>query len=145
MKNIIKVIFDDNTELQLGEIKTKEQIKEDNNGFSDYRVELRYNVQFNEFQRSLLHEMNEDVIEEFAKDYLDLIHEDDCDCEDEKDICDFDDSEILSEAISRKIIPVRTDIVTMSLLDRMLKVLDVANQKELDSILQKLEQKHFLL
>lgn len=145
-KNIVKVIFDDNTELTIGEIKTKEQIKQSNNYYdTDWKIERAYNRQFNQIERDILKELDDDNVIDYAIEYLDLIEENDCDCTEEKYISDFDDSEILSEAINRKIIPVKTDIITMSLLDRMLKVLDVADREELNQILEKLEQKHFII
>jgi hypothetical protein len=145
-KNIVKVIFDDNTELTIGEIKTKEQIKQSNDYYdTDWKIERAYNRQFNQIERDVLKELNDDNVIDYAIEYLDLIEENDCDCPEEKYISDFDDSEILSEAIHRKIIPVKTDIITMSLLDRMLKVLDVADREELNQILEKLEQKHFII
>ena len=98
-KNIVKVIFDDKSELSVDKFISLDDMKLKYKDEPEWIVKRNYEKQFRNVERDLLHEMNESIIEDFAKDKLEFIHEDDCDCQDEKDICDFNDSEILSEAI----------------------------------------------
>ena len=141
-KNIVKVIFDDKSELSVDTFMSLDDMKLKYKDKPDWIAKHNYESQFRNLERDLLHEMNDSIIEDYAKDQLYLIDEDDCDCADEKDICDFEDSEILSEAMHRKIISIKTDIVNMSFFYRTMKVLDVVDHSELNLFLCEMEKKY---
>lgn len=93
------------------------------------------------FQRKILNKLDKWDIEDYAKDNLDLVHEDDV----ESDINDFSNGEILSEANNRGLLATgANDIVKDDLAKRFASVLKVASQFELEEIINQLEIKHKL-
>lgn len=145
-KKIIKVVFDDQTELTVGEHKTIEQIKAEYTYDKDWKVNRHYQRQFQTIERDILWNLDDDTVKDYAKDHLDLVEQDDCDCDcKEKDISDFEDNEIMAELSSRKILgQTNTNIITIDLFTRFSKVLNFADTQELDKIITELELKYKL-
>jgi hypothetical protein len=149
-KNIVKVVYD-NGEIKLVEkekIKSKEQIKDalPIGEKQDWRVNRNYKKQFQELERAVLWELDDDMVTEYAKDHLDLKDEDenDCDCE-EKDISDFEDDELFSELAKRNHLGYgNTNIITINIFERLSRIIGVADNLELEKIISELEQKHNL-
>jgi hypothetical protein len=148
---ITKVVYD-NGEIKLVEkekIKSKKQIKEalPIGEKQDWRVNRVYDRQFKELERGVLWGLDEDMVKEYAKDHLYLKEEDenDCDCNDEKDISDFEDDELLAEiAIRNNLGYANVNIVTIDLFDRFTRLVGVADNLELENIIIELEKKHNL-
>lgn len=135
MRNIIKVIFDDDTELSIKEIKPLEKSDDKH---ENYRLRNSYNRQFTDFEKEILEEIDEDVIRDYAEWNLDLVSEDDID---EKAINDFTDEEILEEINDRKLFGVKTSIVSSDFIERFCKIMSKESEILLDSILSDLESK----
>ena len=146
VKKIVKVVFDDQTELTVGEHKTIEQIKTDYTYDKDWKVTRHYKRQFQTLERIILGNVEDDTVKDYAKDYLDLVEQGDCDCDcEEKDISDFEDNEIVAELVSRNILgQTNANIITIDLFTRFSKVLNFADAQELDSIITELELKYKL-
>jgi hypothetical protein len=149
-KNIVKVVYD-NGEVKLVEkekIKSKEQIKDalPIGEKQDWRVNRNYKKQFQELERAVLWELDDDMVTDYAKDHLDLKDEDenDCDCE-EIDISDFEDDELFSELAKRNHLGYgNTNIITINIFERLSRIIGVADNLELEKIISELEQKHNL-
>lgn len=134
---ITKVILDDGTFREVGEIKPlsyfEEKYPENNNWF----WLRRYENQFNDFEDDIIELLSKDNIEEYAKDYLDLVDENDVE---EKDISDFTDAKLLEEIKDRKL-NLATNIISSSFLDRFENIVGAENVILLDNILTELENK----
>lgn len=136
MANIVEVILDDGEVVSIGEIKP---FKPSDNPLENRNNQIAYMRQFTKFQKEVLEHFDNDVLEQYAKDYLDLIEEGDCDCE-EKTIEDFEDDELMHELKSRNLMPAQT-IVNELFLQRFAKISSISNPLEIDSILTELETK----
>lgn len=146
VKKIVKVVFDDQTELTIGEHKTIEQIKTDQTHDKQWKEERHYQRQFITLERAILRNLDDDTVRRYAKDDLDLVEQGNCDCDcEEKDISDFEDNEIMAELVSRNILgQANPDIITTDLFIRFSKVLTVADVQELEALISELETKHGL-
>ena len=137
---IIKVIFDNEDFLELGEVTPISQ--EDNKNFIK-RIE--WERQFEKFETQILENLDLDTVKDYAKDYCDLIDEDDCDCNDNgcdcDDISEVSDLELIKEVYSRITKQRTADIITADLFFRFTKVLQFADKFEIDKILSEQEQK----
>jgi hypothetical protein len=137
---ITKVILDNGDVLELGSVNpiTLEDYK-------DWRLRYNYEKQFQEFEKQILENLDEDTIKDYAKDWLDLIDEDDCDCKDNDcdcdDISEVSDLELIKEVYSRITKQRTADIITADLFFRFTKVLQFADKFEIDRILLEQEQK----
>lgn len=137
---IVKVIFDNGDILELGNINsiTSEDYK-------DWRKRNIWEKQFEEFEKQILENLDEDTIKDYAKDWLDLIDEDDCDCKDTDcdcdDISEVSDLDLIKEVYSRITKQRTADIITADLFFRFTKVLQFADKFEIDNILLEQEQK----
>jgi hypothetical protein len=150
-KKIVKVVYDNKEEksIESEKIKSREQIK---NALpigekQDWRVNRVYDRQFKELERAVLWELDDEMVKEYAKDHLYLKEEDenDCDCDDKKDISDFEDDELLAEiAIRNNLGYANLNIVTIDLFDRFTRLIGVADNLELENIIIELEKKHNL-
>jgi len=136
MANIVEVIFDDGEVISIGEIKP---FKSSDNPAENRQNQRIYMRQFSKFQKEVLEHFDNDILTEYAKDWLDLIEEGECDCE-EKTIEDFDSEELMSELKSRNLMPAQT-IVNELFLQRFAKISSISNPLEIDSILTELETK----
>ena len=149
-KKIVKVVYD-NGEIKLIEkknLKSREQIKDALiiGEKQDWRVERAYERQFKELERDVLWGLDEDLVKEYAKDHLDLKDEDenDCDCHD-KDVSDFEDDELMAELSRRNLLGyANVNIISIDLFTRFSRVITVADNQELETIISELEKKHNL-
>ena len=136
MQKIKKVIFDDDTELELEGLKP----------ISDFKSAYGYRGQFRDFEDTILDYIDEDRIERYAEWSLDMVKSDDCECDcDEEDISDYTDNQLIDEISRRYFGNKGFDIITNSLFDRFTKVLVVADKSELDEIIKNQEVKHNLI
>jgi hypothetical protein len=145
-KKIIKVIYNDQTEDCVKDLKSLEDIKKDFEYDKDWKTYRHYERQFQELERAVLWELDDDTVREYAKDHLDLKDEDenDCDC-DKTDISDFDDTELMAELSSRNLFGYKNvNIINIDLLTRFFKILTFGNNAELESVITDLEKKYNL-
>lgn len=145
-KKIIKVIYSDETEDSVKDLKTIEEIQKEFNYDKDWKTYNHYERQFQDIEKSILWNIDDDVVSEYAKDYLDLKDEDenDCDC-DETDISDFEDSELIAELSSRNLFGfTNVSIVSIDLFTRFSRVITIGNNAELETIISDLEKKYNL-
>ena len=145
-KKIIKVIYDDQTEDCVKDLKSLEDIKKDFNYDKDWKTYRHYEEQFRDLEKSILWKIEDDTVREYAKDHLDLKDEDDNDCDcDETDLSDFDDSELIAELSSRKLLGfTNVSIVSIDLFTRFSRIITFGNNAELESIITDLEKKYNL-
>jgi hypothetical protein len=145
-KKIIKVIYDDGTDDSVKNLKTIEDIKKDFDYDSDWKINRHYERQFKEFERSVLWNIEEEIVKDYAKDHLDLKDEDEneCDCDD-KDVSDYEDDELMSELSRRNLLGyANVNIISIDLFTRFSRVITVASNQELETIILELEKKHNL-
>ena len=137
---IKKIILDNGDILELGSVNS---ITEED--YKDWRKRWVWEKQFEEFEKQILENLDEDTIKDYAKDWLDLIDEDDCDCKDKDcdcdDISEVSDLELIKEVYSRITKQRTADIITADLFFRFTKVLQFADKFEIDKILLEQEQK----
>ena len=145
-KKIVKVIYNDGTDISVKDLKTIEQIKKDYNYDRDWKYVSHYERQFYTIEKDVLWTLEDDLVTDYAKDHLDLKDEDenDCDCDD-KDIQDFEDDEIMAELIRRNLLGyVNVNIISIDLFTRFSRVITVADNQELETIISELEKKYNL-
>lgn len=93
------------------------------------------------FQREILTNLDNWDIKDYAKDYLDLVDEDDV----ESDINDFSDDEIKQEFLFRNLGVIENDIMKEDLDNRFSNILKKCNPIEIDKLLSDLELKYNVL
>jgi hypothetical protein len=143
-KKIVKIIFTDGEEESVKSWRTPEELKKDFNYATKQEANRHYNRQFKELEGVILQNIDNDVIKRYAKDYLDLVEDEECDC-DETDIMDFEDNHLMNEVSRRKLLGFAdVNIVTIDLFERFSRVLGVANVQELEATVSELERKHNL-
>ena len=145
-KKIIKVIYDDETEISVQDLKTLEQIKKDYTYDKEWKFIRHYNRQFQTIEKDVLWSLEDDFVKEYAKDYLALKNEDDndCDCED-KTILDYEDNELVSELARRNLFGYdRINIISIDLFTRFSRIMTIVSSQELESVITELENKHNL-
>jgi hypothetical protein len=137
---IIKAILNNGEVLELGEINPISQ--ED---YKDWKLRFKWEKQFESFEHEILEHLDDDFVKDYAKDYLDLIDEDDCDCDDHDcdcdDISEVSDLELIKEVYSRITKQRTADIITADLFFRFTKLLQFADKFEIDRVLLEQEQK----
>jgi len=150
-KRITKVVYDNGEEncIEANNIKSKEEILQSLpiGEKQDWRVDRVYDKQFKKLERDVLWALDDEMVKDYAKKHLDLKEEDenDCNCDDEKDISDFEDNELLAEiAIRNNLGYANVNIVTIDLFDRFTRLVGVADNLELENIIIELEKKHNL-
>ena len=150
-KRITKVVYDNGEEncIEANNIKSKEEILQylPIGKKQDWRVDRVYDKQFKKLERDVLWALDDEMVKDYAKTHLDLKEEDenDCNCDDEKDISDFEDDELLAEiAIRNNLGYANVNIVTIDLFDRFTRLVGVADNLELENIIIELEKKHNL-
>lgn len=137
---IVKVILDNEDVLELKNINpiTPEDYK-------DWKKRYDWEKQFEEFEKQILENLDEDTVKDYAKDWLNLIDEDDCDCDDNNcdcdDISEVSDLELIKEVYSRITKQRTADIITADLFFRFIKILQFADKFEIDKLLSQQEQK----
>ena len=145
-KKIVKVIYNDGTDISVKDLKTIEQIKKDYNYDRDWKYVRHYERQFYTIEKDVLWTLEDDLVTDYAKDHLDLKDEDDNDCDcDEKDVSDFEDVELMAELSSRNLFGyTNINIISIDLFTRFSRVITVADNQELETIISELEKKHNL-
>lgn len=145
-KNIVKVVYDDETEVSVKDFKTLRQIKKDYVYDKEWRYIRRYEKQFTEIVNSILVGLDDNLVKEYAKDNLYLKDEDenDCDCED-KGVSDFEDNELMAELSSRNLFGyTNVNIISIDHFTRLSRLITVADNRELEIIISDLEKKYNL-
>jgi hypothetical protein len=141
---IIKAIFDNGDIIELKDFTPITQ--ED---YKDWRKRYDWESQFENFEKQILENLDEDCIKDYAKDFLDLIDEDDCECKDDNcdcdDISEVSDLELINEVFSRIVKQRNTDIITCDLFYRFTKILQCADKFEIEKMLFEQEQKHKII
>ena len=149
-KKIAKVVYDNGEikSVDRKKIKSKEKIKDalPIGEKQDWRVNRVYDRQFKELEKEVLWGLDEDLVKEYAKDHLNLKDEDenDCDCHD-KDASDFEDDELMTELSRRNLLGyANVNIISIDLFTRFSRVVTVADNQELETIISELEKKYNL-
>ena len=137
MKKIVKIIYNDGTEDKIVNI-LKLDIEGVEESMEIYKRERAYERQFEEFEKTILENINQHVIENYAEWNFDLVSEDDVES---TDIEDFSDKDILQELAARKILGGNTNIINQDFLFRFSKIIDKENNILLESILNDFEKK----
>jgi hypothetical protein len=141
-KRIVKVIYTDDTFEEVVNPQPYKVVE----GEERWKAFRRYEAQFRNLEKSVLRSLDNDIVEDYAKDYLDLIDPDDCECDcEDADISDLNDSELIDEISRRYFGGKGLDIVTNLLFERFIKVLAVADKSELDEIIKNQEIKNQIL
>lgn len=136
MSKIIKVIFDDGTEITPNrEIKP---IREAEEGESKWKVLREYERQFLSFEDKILESLDQNNLEDYATSNFELTKEDDIE---EKDISDFRDEEIMEEVRDRKLLGGDNSIISEQFIARFSKIIEKENKILLDSLLTEFENK----
>lgn len=145
-KNIVKVVYDDETEVSVKDFKTLELIKKDYVYDKEWQYVRHYERQFTEIVNSILEGLDDDLVKEYAKDNLDLKdeNENDCDCED-IGVSDFKDNELMAELSSRNLFGyTNVNIISTDHFTRLSRLITVADYRELEIIISDLEKKYNL-
>jgi hypothetical protein len=145
-KKIVKVIYTNGEEKSVESWRTPEELKKDFCYDDEWKANRHYRRQFMVFERDVLWGLDEDLVKKYAKDNLDLKDEDenDCDCHD-KDVSDFEDDELMAELSRRNLLGyANVNIISIDLFTRFSRVITVADNQELETIISELEKKHNL-
>jgi len=137
MKKIVKIIYNDGTHDEIVNIP-KLDIEGVDESMEIYKRERAYERQFREFEKTILENINQDVVENYAEWNFDLINEDEIE---KTNIEDFSDEDILQELADRKILGGNTNIINQDFLFRFSKIIDRENNVLLESILNDFEKK----
>jgi len=137
MKQIIKVIYQDGSSLEVENIMPLE-IADDKK--LQWQKQRNFERQFRDFEKSILRHLNDDTIENYAIDNFDLINQDDFN-EEEKSIDAFDDDEIMEEVRGRKLLGDNNSIISENFIFRFSKIMEIENQLLLDNVLTEFEVK----
>lgn len=139
MDQIVKVIFDDGTEL----VPDYELTKKPLSTYTvdpDHRIKyIRWKLQYRPFEKTILENLDEAVIKQYAKEQLDLIDEDDA------DIKKFNNAQILIEAVRRELISdFEPSLIPQTILEedhyeRMMVLLKTKSPIEIENILKQIE------
>jgi hypothetical protein len=145
-KKIVKAIYNDGTEISVKDLKTLEQIKKDYNYDRDWKYVRHYERQFYTIEKDVLWTLEDDLVTDYTKDHLDLKDEseNDCDCDD-KDVQDFEDEELMAELVRRNILGyINVNIISIDLFTRFSRIITIADNQELETIILELEKKYNL-
>ena len=136
---IVKIIYANGDEKELGEIIPLEILENDNIN-ERYQKRRSYEGQFKDFEENILNDLDRDTIEAYAERNLYLVKEDDVD---DKDISDFDDDELLKEAKYRKLSLslLGSSIITEKFMVRFEKIIEAENALILEKTLTEFESK----
>ena len=135
MNRIIKVIYQDGSELEPKNI-TPLEISDDKQ--QQWRNQVRYNRQFRSFEEDILDDLDEDIVEDYAKNRFHLVEEDDVE---ENNINDFSDDEIIDEVRARKLLGSNNSIIPEQFITRFSKIMEKESQILLDNLLTEFETK----
>lgn len=135
MNKIVKIIFDDGEVIKaenISPIVISEDKKE------QWKNNRMYERQFGKFERIILENLDQSVVEDYAEDNFDLVNEDNVE---NKTIDDFDDEEIMEEVRARKLLGNNNNIISEQFISRFSKIIEKENQILLDNLLTDLESK----
>lgn len=135
MNRIIKVIYQDGTEL---EPKNIIPLVVDEDRTQQWRNHIKYYRQFKRFEEDILDDLDQDTVQEYAESKFDLINEDDVE---EKNIEDFSDEEIMEEVRHRKLLGNNNSIISEQFITRFSKIMEIESQILLDNLLTEFESK----
>ncbi|WGK93828.1 MULTISPECIES: hypothetical protein [Flavobacterium] len=132
MKKIKKVIFDDNTELEVDDLKPR----------SEFESDAKYMRQFEDIEETLLDYISDFRIEHYAEWFLNMVNEDDCECDcDHSDtIDDINDDIVVREAIVRITGAKSLDIISESLIKRFIKIVFIGNKEKIEKYISQKEK-----
>jgi hypothetical protein len=134
---IVKILLDDGTSREIENIIPLSHYEEKYPENNKWYHQGYYERQFNNFEDEIIEFLNESNVEEYAKDHLSLVEEDDVE---EKDISDFTDSELLEEVKDRKLNGA-TNIITSDFIERFLRIIEAENVILLHNLLSEIEVK----
>ena len=137
MKKIVKIIYDDGTHDEIVNIP-KLDIEGVEEIMEIYKRKRAYERQFKDFEETILENINQNVVENYAEWNLGLINEDEIE---KTNIDDFSDKDILEELAARKILVGNTNIINQDFLLRFSKIIDKENNILLENILNDFEKK----
>lgn len=131
MQKIKKVIFDDDTELEIEGLSP----------ISDCKSTYHYRSQFRSFEEDLLEYFENDSIVSYAEWHLDMVKEDDCECDcDHNDtIEDIDDDIVIREAFCRMVGNDFNDIISQDLMKRFVRVLYASDKPKIEEYIKQKE------
>ncbi|GAQ50218.1 hypothetical protein [Flavobacterium psychrophilum] len=134
---IVKILLDNGTSREVEDIKPLFHFEEKSPENSKHLHQRAYERQFYDFENDIIGFLTESNLEDYAKDHLGLIDEDDVE---EKDISDFSDTEILAEIKDRKLNK-GGNIITSNFIERFENIVKSENSILLDNLLSELENK----
>ncbi len=143
-KKIVKVIYTDGEQIEVKDWKTPEQLKSEFSYGMDWKANRHYDRQFKDIERDVLWGLDDSIVKDYAKDHLDLKDEDEneCDCDD-KDVSDYEDNELMAELSRRNLFGyANVNIISIDLFTRFSRVITVADNQELETIIWDLEKKY---
>jgi hypothetical protein len=143
-KKIVKVIYTDGGQIEVKDWKTPEQLKSEFSYGMDWKANHHYDRQFKDIERDVLWGLDDSIVKDYAKDHLDLKDEDEneCDCDD-KDVSDYEDNELMAELSRRNLFGyANVNIISIDLFTRFSRVITVADNQELETIIWDLEKKY---
>lgn len=135
---IIKLVMEDGSSFDYKEKTINQFLKEENN---EAWAKRWFNNQHDEWQKEAISKFSIDL-ELWAKERFDLI-----DLDDQKEIGDFEDSDLLEEADYRGILPSVTEVQNENILnedfvDRFVNIVNRGNTAEIENTLSFLEFKY---
>lgn len=137
MNKIVKIVYQDGTELEPENLAPLEIRK---NIMLQYHETNKYLQQFYRFERAILEVLEDETVKEYAIDNCGVVDEDEIEKTEEKNIGDFSDEEVFSEAKERNLLG-GTSIISESFLLRFARIIERENELEIDILLGCLEEK----
>ena len=136
---IVKIIYANGDEKEVGEIVPLEIIENDNIN-ERYQKRRFYERQFKDFEENILNDLDTSTIEAYAEWNLDLVKEDDII---KQTIDDFDDDDLLEEVKCRKLSLslLGSSIITEKFMVRFEKIIEAENALILEKTLTEFESK----
>lgn len=139
MKKIVKVIFSDNEKLDFEE--TAVQVLETDTEEEKFEKHLQICRNVRQFERKILEHINSSVVEDFARDHFDLIHESEAEC-DEVHLDTCTDKEIINEATNRGLMNrFNQNVINQNFEKRFSKIVERENAIFIDEWLTEMENR----
>ena len=130
--------------VKVGKIRTCEELEiTPKKGYYHIQDKLKYQRQYRDFEESILNLIDENILENYAENYTELMREDDfeCDCEN-KELYDFEDDEIEMEFFDRNSIGIQTyniSIIQADFIKRIFRIMAKKTNLEMEVLLTKIE------
>lgn len=142
MEKIVKVIYEDGSEIELGVVVPLEKTKLGSDNGESWRAAKKYKQQFENFEHKILKSIDSDTIKEYAIDNFDLVDEDKIE---EKTLEDFDDDELMDEVAERGLVDKSgSTIITEDFVERFISIIEKENPTVIDALLTAFEYKYGL-